>query len=72
MSVSYTHLDALNTLGFDTGGLDGIFGNKTRSAVIGYQANNGLSQDGKIGNITWRSLMNEVVGNGATGTTILE
>lgn len=64
--------DALNTLGFDTGGLDGIFGNKTRSAVIGYQANNGLSQDGKIGNITWRSLMNEVVGNGATGTTILE
>ena len=64
--------DALNTLGFDTGELDGIFGNKTRSAVIGYQANNGLSQDGKIGNITWRSLMNEVVGNGATGTTILE
>lgn len=63
--------DALNTLGFDTGGLDGIFGSKTRNSVIGYQANNGLSQDGKIGNITWRSLMNEVVGNGASGTTIL-
>lgn len=37
-----------------------------------YQANNGLSQDGKIGNITWNSLMNEVVGNGASNTTILE
>ena len=45
-------------MGFGTGGLDGIFGSKTRSAVMQYQANNGLSQDGKIGNITWNSLMN--------------
>lgn len=59
-------------MGFGTGGLDGIFGSKTRSAVMQYQANNGLSQDGKIGNITWNSLMNEVVGNGASNTTILE
>lgn len=64
--------DALQTLGFDTGGLDGVFGTKTRSAVITYQANNGLSQDGKIGNITWNSLMTEVVGNGPSGTTKLE
>ncbi len=64
--------DALNTLGLDTGGLDGIFGQKTYNAVITYQGNNGLSQDGKIGNITWNSLMNEVVGNGASGTTILK
>lgn len=64
--------DALQTLGFDTGGLDGVFGTKTRTAVITYQANNGLSQDGKIGNITWNSLMNEVVGKGASGTTRLE
>lgn len=64
--------DALNTLGFDTGGLDGVFGNKTRNAVISYQTNNGLSQDGIIGNITWNSLMKEVVGNGASSTTILE
>ena len=48
--------DALQTLGFDTGGLDGVFGAKTRTSVITYQANNGLSQDGKIGNITWNSL----------------
>ncbi len=63
--------DALNTLGLNTGGLDGIFGNKTREAVIQYQGNNGLSQDGKIGNITWNSLMTEIVGNGASNTTIL-
>lgn len=64
--------DALQTLGFDTGGLDGVFGTKTRTAVITYQANNGLSQDGKIGNLTWNSLMTEVVGNGPSETTRLE
>ncbi|MBP3463471.1 MAG: peptidoglycan-binding protein [Clostridia bacterium] len=64
--------DALNTLGLQTGGLDGIFGNRTQSATITYQGNNGLNQDGKIGPITWNSLMSEVVGKGATGTTILE
>ena len=64
--------DALQTRGFDTGGLDGVFGAKTRTSVITYQANNGLSQDGKIGNITWNSLMSEVVGRGPSGTTRLE
>lgn len=64
--------DALQTLGFDTGGLDGVFGTKTRTSVVTYQANNGLSQDGKIGNITWNSLMSEVVGRGPSGTTRLE
>lgn len=64
--------DALQTLGFDTGGLDGVFGAKTRTSVITYQANNGLSQDGKIGNITWNSLTSEVVGRGPSGTTRLE
>lgn len=64
--------DALQTLGFDTGGLDGVFGTKTRTSVVTYQANNGLSQDGKIGNITWNSLMSEVVGRGPSGTTKLE
>lgn len=64
--------DALQTLRFDTGGLDGVFGAKTRTSVITYQANNGLSQDGKIGNITWNSLMSEVVGRGPSGTTRLE
>ena len=64
--------DALNTLGLKTGGLDGIFGKQTKEAVIDFQKNNGLSQDGIIGNITWNSLMNQVEGKGATSTTILE
>ena len=64
--------DALNTLGLGTGGLDGIFGRRTKKAVITFQGNNGLSQDGQIGNITWNSLMTQVVGKGASNSTILE
>ena len=64
--------DALNTLGLGTGGLDGIFGPITREATITFQGNNGLAQDGIIGPITWNELMKQVVGKGATGTTIKE
>lgn len=64
--------DALNTLGLGTGGLDGIFGRRTKEAIITFQGNNGLSQDGQIGNITWNSLMTQVVGKGASNSTILE
>lgn len=64
--------DALNTLGLGTGGLDGIFGRRTKEAVITFQGNNGLSQDGQIGNITWNSLMTQVVEKGASNSTILE
>ncbi len=53
--------DALNTLGYDTGGLDGIFGILTKNATIGYQNRNGLAEDGIIGPITWRKLMEDVV-----------
>ena len=62
--------DALINLGYDTGGLDGVFGNKTYNAVRSYQSRNGLAVDGIIGNNTWRVLMNEVVGMGRTNTTI--
>ena len=62
--------DDLNTLGFATGGLDGIFGVKTDEAVRNYQNSRGLAVDGIVGCNTWRSLQNEVVGTGATTTTI--
>ena len=62
--------DGLNTLGFRTGGLDGIFGTQTRNAVINYQRSRGLTVDGIVGCNTWRSLQNEVVGMGRTSTTI--
>ena len=62
--------DDLNTLGYRTGGLDGIFGAATQDAVRRYQASVGLSADGIIGCNTWRSLQEAVVGTGRTSTTI--
>lgn len=62
--------DDLNTLGFRTGGLDGIFGNQTRNAVTAYQTSRGLPADGIVGCNTWRSLQEDVVGTGRTSTTI--
>ena len=62
--------DDLNTLGYRTGGLDGIFGSATQDAVKRYQASRGLTADGIIGCNTWRSLQEAVVGTGRTSTTI--
>ncbi len=62
--------DDLNTLGYTTGGLDGIFGAKTLNAVKSYQSNEGLVVDGLIGCNTWKSLQEDVLGKGRTSTTI--
>ena len=62
--------DGLNTLGYTTGGLDGVFGTKTKNAVIRYQRSRGLSADGIIGCNTWRSLQENVIETGRTSTTI--
>ena len=62
--------DDLNTLGYRTGGLDGVFGTQTDTAVRNYQRSRGLAVDGIIGCNTWRSLQENVVGTGATSTTI--
>lgn len=62
--------DDLNTLGFITGGLDGIFGAQTQTAVRNYQASVGLAVDGIVGCNTWSSLQEDVVGTGRTSTTI--
>jgi len=62
--------DDLNTLGYRTNGLDGIFGVATYNAVVAYQRSRGLTADGIVGCNTWRSLQEDVVGTGATGTTI--
>ena len=62
--------DDLNTLGYRTGGLDGVFGTQTDTAVRNYQRSRGLTVDGIIGCNTWRSLQENVVGTGKTSTTI--
>lgn len=62
--------DDLNTLGYKTGGLDGIFGSATQEAVKNYQRKVGLTADGIVGCNTWSSLQEAVVGTGKTSTTI--
>lgn len=62
--------DDLNTLGYKTNGLDGVFGVTTQNAVISYQKARGLTADGIVGCNTWRSLQENVVGTGPTSTTI--
>ena len=56
--------DALNTIGYNSGTIDGIFGNKTYAAVVKFQKNNGLSQDGIVGCDTWRKLTSIAKGYG--------
>ena len=62
--------DGLNTLGYRTGGLDGIFGSQTRDAVTRYQRSRGLTADGIVGCNTWKSIQENVIGIGKTSTTI--
>ena len=50
--------DALTTVGYNTGGLDGVFGNMTTNAVISFQRDNRLMPDGIVGCDTWTVLMN--------------
>ena len=52
--------DALNTLGYNAGAIDGVFGNNTKNAVIRYQRARGLAQDGIVGCNTWRTLTTQV------------
>lgn len=46
----------LKELGYDPGFVDGIFGEKTRKAVVAFQRDNGLSQDGIAGPKTLAAL----------------
>lgn len=47
----------LNALGYDCGSVDGIFGAKTKAAVISFQKTKGLVADGIIGSKTWNALL---------------
>ena len=48
--------DKLNTLGYNSGNVDGIFGAKTYAAVTAFQKANGLGVDGIVGKLTWGKL----------------
>ena len=49
--------EKLVSLGYNTNGVDGIFGNGTKNTVIKYQKSKGLSADGIVGKNTWRKLL---------------
>ena len=53
----YSDIDALNALGYDCGSVDGIFGSKTKAAVLAFQKANGLGADGIVGPLTWGKLV---------------
>ena len=50
--------EKLTSLGYGTNGVDGIFGNGTKNAVVKYQKSKRLSADGIVGQNTWRKLLN--------------
>ncbi|MFV0516302.1 MAG: peptidoglycan-binding domain-containing protein [Aminipila sp.] len=62
--------DALNHLGYTTGGLDGIFGVTTTNAVKSFQIQQDLFSDGIAGCLTWSTLMYLVVGKYAELTPV--
>ena len=52
----------LNRMGFNSGTVDGIFGDRTVSAVIRFQNAVGLTADGIVGERTWNALMPYILG----------
>lgn len=54
----------LNSLGFDTGNVDGIFGPDTLAGLLEFQSNRGLAEDGLTGTevVTELTLMAKVTG----------
>lgn len=64
----------LNRYGYNLS-TDGIFGENTRKAVIGFQQRNDLTQDGIVGKNTWNALLNlqpnrTTVKNGSTSSNV--
>ncbi|WP_213818997.1 NlpC/P60 family protein, partial [Garciella nitratireducens] len=48
--------NTLNSLGYNAGSADGIFGKNTKNAVMSFQKNNNLSADGIVGPATLSKL----------------
>ena len=48
--------DTLQTLGYDPGAADGVFGVRTYNALVSFQTDAGLDPDGVCGPKTWAAL----------------
>lgn len=58
--------DALSLLGYSAGTLDGIYGERTETAVRAFQNDRRLASDGIVANLEWESLLNMAINFGAT------
>lgn len=56
-NITYLLQEKLVSLGYDTNGVDGIFGSGTRGAVISYQNAEGIVADGIVGEMSWSKLL---------------
>ena len=64
----------LKLWGYYKGSVDGVFGAKTKAAVVAFQKKNGLTADGIVGKSTYKALgmtasYNALVGQGSTTAT---
>lgn len=50
----------LRDAGYFTGRIDGLFGARTRGAVLAFQADNGMAADGVVGPVTWAAFSKAV------------
>lgn len=48
--------ESLTNFGYHTNGIDGVFGKQTEQAVINFQKDNGLLQDGVVGPMTKKAI----------------
>jgi len=53
---------ALSRAGYDPGNIDGVFGPRTRAAVVRFQSANGLTPDGIVGMRTWPKVLQYIRG----------
>lgn len=49
--------EKLVSLGYNTNGIDGIYGNGTRTAIINFQNNNSLDADSIFGRMSWSKIL---------------
>jgi len=57
-NITWLIQSCLNIKGYGTNGIDSIFGQGTKNAVMSFQGNNGLLKDGKVGRQTFIKLFN--------------
>ena len=67
--------EALESLGFDPGAVDGVFGAKTENAVKAFQQSHEIVADGVVGRVTWINIdeadqSHPVLKTGSTGLPV--